>query len=137
MADLCHSSSDNVFGPAVQGCRSYFDFTLLFEQSILTIGPAAILLLCTGPRIAQLWKASKKTLPNSILHIKMVRYYGTKIMAAIQAHNYLDHCSCFASSSSGSPCVTDENSFYQSLYPGRHSFYACCLGRSPAFSLRA
>lgn len=46
---------DNVFGPTVAyGCRASFDFTLLFEQSILSIGPSVILLVLAPPRILQL-----------------------------------------------------------------------------------
>jgi hypothetical protein len=41
---------DDSFGPTVkvQSCRDGFDFTLLFEESIFTILPAA-LLLCAVP----------------------------------------------------------------------------------------
>ena len=64
-------SADNAFGPAIgANCRSTFDFTLLFEQTILTIAPASILLLLAPPRIWHLLRSSTKTLPNPIGSIK-------------------------------------------------------------------
>ncbi len=45
-ANACPSHADDVFGPVVaQPCRQHFDFTLMFEQSILSIGPSSIMLL--------------------------------------------------------------------------------------------
>ncbi|PVH85137.1 putative multidrug resistance protein [Cadophora sp. DSE1049] len=72
-ASLCQPSNDNSFGPIVKGCRSDFDFTLLFEQSILSIGPAAILLLFTPPRLVTLLRSSTKTRLSRFRSIKTVR----------------------------------------------------------------
>ncbi|KAF1346228.1 ABC transporter type 1, transmembrane domain-containing protein [Delphinella strobiligena] len=47
MTGSCPVAADNSFGPIVHGCN-YNDFTLLFEQSIFSIGPSA-LLLCIAP----------------------------------------------------------------------------------------
>jgi ATP-binding cassette, subfamily C (CFTR/MRP), member 1 len=69
----CLPTSDDVFGPVVQGCRSNFDFTLFFEQTILSIGPAALLLLFAPPRMIQLWRESKKTVSSRFLLYKTVR----------------------------------------------------------------
>lgn len=66
MATVCPPSSDDVFGPAVNGCRGNFDFTLFFEQTVLSIGPSALLLLFAPPRIVRLLRASVKTLSNPI-----------------------------------------------------------------------
>jgi len=41
-------------------CDARFDFSLLFEQSILSIGPSAILLLVAPLRILQLSQSSYK-----------------------------------------------------------------------------
>lgn len=35
----CDVSADTYFGPRVSPCRRAFDFTLLFEQGILTLVP--------------------------------------------------------------------------------------------------
>lgn len=72
MASTCQPMNDNNFGPVVHGCRSDFDFTLLFEQSVLAIGPAALLLLFAPPRFVKLWKSSKKTISTRVLSIKAV-----------------------------------------------------------------
>ncbi|KAF7550053.1 hypothetical protein G7Z17_g5969 [Cylindrodendrum hubeiense] len=49
---------DGVFGPGVwtEGCRGGFDFTLTFEESILSMTPAAVFLLLAGPRSFYLLK---------------------------------------------------------------------------------
>jgi hypothetical protein len=51
----CLPSVDDMLGPQVNGCQQNFDFTVLFEQSILTIGPSALLLLVFPIRIGQLY----------------------------------------------------------------------------------
>ena len=65
--------NDDVFGPVVKGCRANFDFTLLFEQSILTIGPAALLLLFAPPRLIRLLRSNRKTLSSRLRVYKTVR----------------------------------------------------------------
>lgn len=49
-----YSCNDDSFGPGVIGCNREFDFTLSFEESILSIAPSAILLLLGPIRILQL-----------------------------------------------------------------------------------
>ncbi|KAK3900029.1 P-loop containing nucleoside triphosphate hydrolase protein [Staphylotrichum tortipilum] len=41
-ASTCSLDEDLAFGPVVDGCRRPFDFTLVFEESILTILPSAL-----------------------------------------------------------------------------------------------
>ena len=41
---------DTSFGPAVQGCRADFDFTLKFEKIILSILPSAVFIALSVPR---------------------------------------------------------------------------------------
>jgi ATP-binding cassette, subfamily C (CFTR/MRP), member 1 len=64
--------SDNQFGPAVSGCRRPLDFTLLFEETILSILPACILLLLAPVRLWHLFKASTKTTRSPVLAMKEV-----------------------------------------------------------------
>ncbi|KAH7350682.1 P-loop containing nucleoside triphosphate hydrolase protein [Rhexocercosporidium sp. MPI-PUGE-AT-0058] len=71
-ASLCQPSNDNSFGPIVRGCRSDFDFTLLFEQAILSIGPAGLLLLFTPPRLVRLLRSSTKTRPSRFRSSKTI-----------------------------------------------------------------
>lgn len=49
----CHD--DDTFGPAVQGCRGDFDFTIRFEQLILGIIPPAVFIPLVLPRLLYLW----------------------------------------------------------------------------------
>ncbi|EED17878.1 ATP-dependent bile acid permease, putative [Talaromyces stipitatus ATCC 10500] len=73
MRSKCHMPSnsspgvDNVFGPAVgTGYRDGFDFTLLFEQSILSIPPATILLIIPPLRIRYLLRKNFRTRYNAV-----------------------------------------------------------------------
>ncbi|KAJ9195019.1 hypothetical protein DTO164E3_7003 [Paecilomyces variotii] len=59
----CSIVADRSFGPAVT-CPSTFDFTLVFEQSILLIGPSTIFLLLVLLQVWRLYRASVKTIPN-------------------------------------------------------------------------
>ncbi|KAL2071871.1 hypothetical protein VTL71DRAFT_13106 [Oculimacula yallundae] len=71
-ASPCQPSNDHSFGPIVKDCRSGFDFTLLFEQTILSIGPAALLLLFAPPRLVTLLKSSTKTRFSYLRSIKAI-----------------------------------------------------------------
>lgn len=42
MASSCALNADLSFGPIVKGCRGGFDFTLLFEEAILTLLPSLL-----------------------------------------------------------------------------------------------
>ncbi|KAH8702423.1 multidrug resistance-associated protein [Talaromyces proteolyticus] len=63
--DTC---DDGWFGPVVgtTGCRGGFDFTVLFEASILTIVPAVCFLLVAPIRIFQLSRQSPKVQSSTI-----------------------------------------------------------------------
>ncbi|KAL5086662.1 hypothetical protein Trisim1_008747 [Trichoderma cf. simile WF8] len=85
----CAPSADNVFGPQVHGCREDFDFTLLFEQSILSILPSLIFLLLALSRCFLVWK--RPTLLRQPLDVllcsKMLAFLGfgaTQIALIIQ-----------------------------------------------------
>ncbi len=41
-ASSCSFDKDLVFGPVVDECRRAFDFTLVFEEGILTLLPSAL-----------------------------------------------------------------------------------------------
>ncbi|KAK3311692.1 P-loop containing nucleoside triphosphate hydrolase protein [Chaetomium strumarium] len=51
---------DDSFSPHAGDCRGGFDFTLLFEESILTLLPAGLILLLVPPRVWFLWRREKK-----------------------------------------------------------------------------
>ncbi|KAK0702282.1 ABC transporter [Lasiosphaeris hirsuta] len=72
----CSKEDDDVFGPIVgPNCREGFDFTLLFEQSILTLLPAAIFLVVAAWRFSRLSQQEAKT-RRSLFRV-------TKIAAAL------------------------------------------------------
>lgn len=80
----CSLDADNVFGPVVPlGCRNGFDFTLLFEQSILGILPAAVFLLASPLRVGYLIKKDARTQRNSPRFVKLVRHFITKTTTLI------------------------------------------------------
>ncbi|KAI5195395.1 putative ABC transporter [Aureobasidium subglaciale] len=70
--------SDDSFGPA--SCARSFDFTLTFEQSILSILPSALLLLAVPPRLFLLSKRQSSTDGYRKFAFKAV---GSRIFAAL------------------------------------------------------
>ncbi|KAJ5108345.1 P-loop containing nucleoside triphosphate hydrolase protein [Penicillium angulare] len=63
MADICSQleSADKAFGPQIQGCDSLkFDFTLLFEQVVLSMIPTACFIPMAACRLWWLLKQSLK-----------------------------------------------------------------------------
>lgn len=67
------ANCDASFGPTVSNCKtSRFDFTLLFEQSILTIAPLVLCLLLTVPRIVRLLGSRRKANGRLRLALKLV-----------------------------------------------------------------
>ena len=67
-------ADEDVFGPVVTAsCRNGFDFTLLFEESILTLLPISIFLLIASARIWALRRASEKVNRSWLYAAKEVR----------------------------------------------------------------
>lgn len=54
----CVPAADRAFGPQVHGCRADFDFTLMFEESFLSIAPSSLFLAVVPLR---LWYLCHKT----------------------------------------------------------------------------
>ncbi|KAG7415108.1 ABC transporter atnG [Fusarium oxysporum f. sp. rapae] len=69
---LCTSSVDASFGPFVgPECRDGFDFTLVFEQSILVLSPAALLLILAPIRLFRLRNSPVKVTGHRLRTVKM------------------------------------------------------------------
>ena len=64
--------ADNDFGPQVATSSRNFDFTLLFEQSILSLVPSVIFLLCALPRAFILDRRPAKVRGRNFRQIKLV-----------------------------------------------------------------
>ena len=69
---LCPPSIDNSFGPYAGVCRGGFDFTLLFEETILTIPLSAIFFLIFPLRALQLYRNDKKVVRSPLQICKLV-----------------------------------------------------------------
>ncbi|KAG5656426.1 hypothetical protein KAF25_000013 [Fusarium avenaceum] len=69
---LCISSTDTSFGPFVgPECRDGFDFTLVFEQSILVLLPAALLLVLAPIRLFRLRNVPVKVAGRRLRTVKL------------------------------------------------------------------
>ncbi|KAF5605191.1 multidrug resistance-associated 1 [Fusarium subglutinans] len=72
LENLCPSSVDASFGPFVgPECRDGFDFTLVFEQSILVLFPAALLLILAPIRLFRLRNVSVKVTGHRLRTVKL------------------------------------------------------------------
>lgn len=64
---------DNTFGPVINhGCRAAFDFTLLFEQAILSVAPSALFLLLAPCNYVFLLRSPRKVQPSFLGRWKSV-----------------------------------------------------------------
>ncbi|KAK6063577.1 Multidrug resistance-associated protein 1-like protein 2 [Seiridium cupressi] len=66
VSNVCH---DELFGPAVatESCRGGFDFTVLFEESVLSIPLSAGFLLIAPIQVARIFKAVSAVRPSLLL----------------------------------------------------------------------
>ncbi|UNI23117.1 hypothetical protein JDV02_008955 [Purpureocillium takamizusanense] len=78
----CSPQADDVFGPVVgRECRGGFDLTLLFEQAVLSIIPAAIIIVAFPLRFAYLATAR----PKSILHpARFFKLFAASVFLLLQ-----------------------------------------------------
>ncbi|RSL69474.1 hypothetical protein CEP54_002250 [Fusarium duplospermum] len=74
---------DGFLGPSVwtEGCRGGFDFTLSFQESIMSIIPSALFLLLAGPRAAYLLRSPDKAKRHATYTPKLIT---SAIYAALQ-----------------------------------------------------
>ncbi|KAL6807485.1 P-loop containing nucleoside triphosphate hydrolase protein [Trichoderma camerunense] len=68
----CSPSLDNVFGPIVAPCRRQFDFTFLFEESILSILPSSLFLVVVCYNIRTKVCRKQKSQLNSLYTFKLL-----------------------------------------------------------------
>jgi ATP-binding cassette subfamily C (CFTR/MRP) protein 1 len=69
---VCSPTADSAFGPAVNGCRQDFDFTLAFEQYFFSIVPSVLLLLLAPLRLKTLVRVRPKIRGSNFKFIKLV-----------------------------------------------------------------
>ncbi len=63
---------DDTFGPHAANCRGDFDFTLLFEETVLSLLPLSLLLIAAPLRIVYLFKKDWKVVQSLLLPLKLV-----------------------------------------------------------------
>jgi hypothetical protein len=74
MAYLVSNTSDSLFGPGYDGPFRKFDFTLLFEDTILTIVPATLFLVAASVRAVWLTSKPNKVTTSLSRSTKLVRH---------------------------------------------------------------
>ncbi|KAK1994571.1 ABC transporter [Colletotrichum falcatum] len=80
VSNVCH---DELFGPAVatESCRGGFDFTVLFEESVLSIPLSAGFLLIAPIQVARIFKAVSAVRPSLLL--SMFKLVSTLVYAGL------------------------------------------------------
>jgi len=68
----CSIGVEDVFGPQVSECYKNFDFTLLFEESILYLAPLLITLFLVPFRILHLWEFEIRMFRGRLWILKQV-----------------------------------------------------------------
>lgn len=74
--EQCRIQVENVFGPQVSDCYNNFDFTLLFEESVLYL-PALLIASILG--CWRLWRLQSRT---NILGYRGVLWYLKQVSAS-------------------------------------------------------
>lgn len=78
----CHAA-DNSFGPVVPlDCRAGFDFTLFFEQTILSILPCGLFLLVSWFQSVRTWKSASVVPARGTLYL--TKLAAAAVFAALQ-----------------------------------------------------
>ena len=66
------SCRDFDFGPFIKGCRHDFDFTLLFQHTVLSLAPSLIFLASALVRILRLSRKPALPQKRKLLRLKLV-----------------------------------------------------------------
>lgn len=74
------TQTDNYFGPQLPGV---FDFTILFEQSILSLLPACIFIVLAPLRISTLVHRETVVLSRKLFWSKQVRTYSRQLQLVL------------------------------------------------------
>ncbi|KAF4637009.1 hypothetical protein G7Y89_g1078 [Cudoniella acicularis] len=85
-ASWCPAAMDNSFGPSVINCRGNFDFTLVFEESILSIVPSTFLFIAGPLRLVELYGGPKKVRHGSFQFLKLANaliYFALQVYLLI------------------------------------------------------
>jgi hypothetical protein len=87
----CSIKAESLFGPQVAPeCRDGFDFTLLFEELILTLIPLSLVSLILPLRLWQLLNQNLKVKVGSIYFLKLVCNLSDFVETDITSLTYTD-----------------------------------------------
>ena len=78
MAMQCRN--DGSLGPTVEGCRDDFDFTITFENIILTVVPASVFAILAIGRLLSLRKYRVVVDEQYFGLLKLVRSFAEQVM---------------------------------------------------------
>lgn len=81
LASSCDLNADQVFGPVVASCLRGFDFTLLFEQTILGILPNASFIFLTVLQLRYLANQHVIIYPGLLYNLKLVGLMSVYLMS--------------------------------------------------------
>lgn len=79
MRGECARVNEDVFGPVVHGCQDDFDFTLLFEETILFLLPALCMLL-----LAFAWRAPQLIRANAVVRSSLLGLFKSVSLMSYQ-----------------------------------------------------
>ena len=149
----CSVDTEDLFGPQVKSCLGGFDFTLLFEESILSIGPMALVLLLVPVRIVYLFRSNRKVHGGPLHIFKLVRKpsHGPLISHQVLPLTVLlnqivfscrlwDYTSCAVNPSQHTKCIQNQSlhRYSWTRFYNRVGFLLCVAPRAharcPAFS---
>ncbi|KAK8143317.1 hypothetical protein G3M48_007447 [Beauveria asiatica] len=74
MNQVCGSPDDFSFGPSINSCHRGFDFTLFFEDTVLSLVPSAVFIPVACVLIAILARKKPVALPTNLYGIKIATY---------------------------------------------------------------
>lgn len=72
-AVTCSPQADDAFGPQVVACRQGFDFTLLFEQAILSAIPSGLMAVASTVFLLRRHRRNVKTRKRATRSLKLAK----------------------------------------------------------------
>ncbi|KFA48354.1 hypothetical protein S40293_04500 [Stachybotrys chartarum IBT 40293] len=79
-AVTCSPQADDAFGPQVVACRQGFDFTLLFEQTILSAIPSGLMLLASTLFLLRRYRRIVKTRRRATRSLKWAKQVTSRTL---------------------------------------------------------
>jgi len=84
MSESCNLKADDVFGPQVHSYRNDYDFTLLFEQSILVLLPSTVFIVALVWRARQLHRQDAEVPEGEAPALQRLKQAAAALLVASQ-----------------------------------------------------